>query len=288
MMADADLKAAILDQVESRTFPDGSAFKGIGVAAVADLARTTGEPGAVIEIAALENKIIPLRYARNFNSFSFADQIVLLKSTAAVVGLGGLGGGVAEILARTGVGHLILIDGDKFEDSNLNRQLLSRTDRMGVAKVRAAAERIHQINPSVSTSVQVQFLTADNADELLAGANIVMDCLDAIWTRFTLESAAKAVGVPLVSAAVAGASGHATVIFPDDSGLSMVYGDPETAAKKGAEIDMGCLAPGVSLFSAVEAGEAIKILLGRKPSLRRRLLMVDLMENLMEIIALEK
>jgi molybdopterin-synthase adenylyltransferase len=76
----------------------------------------------------LKTDIIPERYVRNFNAFSPKDQIKLLRSTVAVVGLGGLGGGVTEILARIGIGTLILIDGDVFEDTNLNRQMLSYTE----------------------------------------------------------------------------------------------------------------------------------------------------------------
>ncbi len=283
-----DLVAAIGEKAQPMTFPDGGAFKGIGVAAVARLSASSGQPGRAVEIAALENGIIPVRYARNFHTFSMNDQIALLRSTAAVVGLGGLGGGVAEMLARTGVGRLILIDDDCFEDSNLNRQFFSRTDRLGVAKATEAAVRISQVNPSVNTSIYPEFLTAGNADDLLAGADIVVDCLDTIAARFILEAAAKAAGIPLVSAAVAGAAGHATVIFPGDPGLSAVYGDLETAADRGVETAMGCLCPGVALMSAVEANEAVKVLLGRAPLLRNRLLLVDLMENLMEIMTLER
>ena len=287
MMAGIDLLAAIEERAEPMAFSDGTPFKGIGAAAVAHLAETAGQAGRLIEIAALENGVIPARYARNFNTLSTSDQIALLKSTAAVVGLGGLGGGAAEMLARTGVGRLILIDGDRFEDSNLNRQFLSRTDRLGGAKADAAAERITQVNPSVSLTVHPTFLTAGNAAGLLDGADIVVDCLDTIAARFTLEAAAGTAGIPMVSATVAGAAGHATVVYPGDRGLTAVYGDADTAAEKGAETVLGCLAPGVTLLAAVEAGEAVKALLGRQPSLRNRLLLVDLMENLMEIMTLE-
>lgn len=286
-MAATDLLPAIEDRAERMAFSDGTPFKGIGAEAVSRLAETAGRPGRDIEIAALENGIIPARYARNFNTLNRADQITLLKSTAAVVGLGGLGGGAAEILARTGVGRLILIDGDRFEDSNLNRQFFSRTDQLGAAKADAAAERIAQVNPSVSLTVHAAFLTAGNAAELLAGADIVVDCLDTIGARFTLEAAAKAAGIPMASAAVAGAAGHATVVYPGDRGLAAIYGDAGTAAEKGVEAAMGCLSPGVTLVAAVEAGEAVKALLGRQPGLQNRLLLVDLMENLMEIMTLE-
>jgi molybdopterin/thiamine biosynthesis adenylyltransferase len=287
MMAGFDLKRALEERAEPLGFSDGTPFRGLSAAAVIQLAGASGQTGGAVEIAALENGIIPARYARNFNTFSAADQMALLRSTAAVVGLGGLGGGVAEMLARTGVGHLILIDGDRFEDSNLNRQFFSRTDRLGTAKAAAAAERIAQVNPSVITSVYTEFMMEENAPRLLKGSDVVVDCLDSIAARFTLEAAAMAAGLPLVSAAVAGAAGHVTVIFPGDRGLKSVYGDMDDASEKGAETAMGCLSPGVTLLSALEVSETVKVLLKRDALLRNRLLVVDLMENLMEIMSLQ-
>ena len=104
-----------------RSFSDGESYRGISVEDVAQLSKRFRLPGKAIEIAALEVEIIPERYARNMKSYTLEDQAALLKSTVSVVGLGGLGVGVTAILAHSGVGTLRLIDGDRFEDHNLNR-----------------------------------------------------------------------------------------------------------------------------------------------------------------------
>src|SRR5512147_1622181 len=133
-------------------FPDGTPFRGLGVAQVTELAREHSADGREVEAAALAAGVVPLRYSRNMRSLSCEDQTVLLGAAAAVVGLGGLGGTVVEILARLGVGRLAVIDGDRFEDSNLNRQLLSSVEDLGRSKADVARERIHRVNPSVKVT----------------------------------------------------------------------------------------------------------------------------------------
>ncbi|MBW1866170.1 MAG: ThiF family adenylyltransferase, partial [Deltaproteobacteria bacterium] len=112
-----------------KTGPDGSRYSSLAVKSVAFLAESFGIAGRFVEITALENDIIPERYIRNMQTLSITNQISLLNATVCIVGLGGLGGTVTELLARIGIGTLILVDGDTFEDSNLNRQLLS-TERL--------------------------------------------------------------------------------------------------------------------------------------------------------------
>lgn len=228
----------------------------------------------------------PARYARNREILSVNDQETLQASHVCVVGLGGLGGAVIEILARLGIGTLTLIDGDIFDESNLNRQLLSTMENVGSSKVAAAAARIRQINPLVKTVVHPVFLTADNASTLIAGADVAADCLDNLKTRFLLEKAAKAAGIPMVSAAIAGAFGQMTAIFPEDTGLSLIYGPENTAPDRGAEADLGTLPYTAMAMAALECSEITKILLQRGSVLKNRLLVVDLMENVLEILPL--
>ncbi len=102
-----------------------------------------------MKLVALQNDIVPEHYARNLRFFSVEDQIALLNSQVGVVGLGGLGGAVTEILARIGFGRLVLLDGDMFEESNLNRQFLSKTDLLGSSKANAAKQRVAEVNPSI-------------------------------------------------------------------------------------------------------------------------------------------
>ena len=113
-----------LEEVSTeKQFPDGTAYAGITMVDTNTLSREFTMPAREIDISALASDIVPERYARNMKSFSTKNQKTLLESRVIVVGTGGLGGTVSETLARIGVGQLTLVDGDRFEESNLNRQL---------------------------------------------------------------------------------------------------------------------------------------------------------------------
>jgi molybdopterin/thiamine biosynthesis adenylyltransferase len=271
---------------EAKTFPDRVPYKSLSVRHVLDLSRRSGQSGRQIEIAALENGIVPERYARNMRTFSLSDQAALLKAHAGVVGLGGLGGTVTEILARMGVGRLTLIDGDRFEDSNLNRQLFSSTARLGSGKAKAARQRVGQINPSIEVGAHARFLSPQNARALLGGCDVVVDCLDTLRCRFEVEDACRAVERPMVSAAVAGTSGHVTTIFPEDRGLRLIYGDPQHLPLKGAETTLGTVPFSVFLLASLECAEVAKIILGRGVPLRNKLLIADLTDGVIEAMNL--
>jgi molybdopterin/thiamine biosynthesis adenylyltransferase len=271
---------------EGKTFPDKTPYRSLSVQHVLELSRRSGLSSRETEIAALENDVVPERYARNMRTFSFAEQVTFLKAHAGVVGLGGLGGTVTEILTRLGVGRLTLMDGDRFEDSNLNRQLLSSIVHLGKPKTEAARQRVLDINPSIDVTVHSRFLNPSNAAEMLAGCHVVVDCLDNLRTRFEVEDACRQLGCPMVSAAVAGAAGHVTTIFPDDPGLRLIYGEPENLPLKGAETSLGTVPFSVTLLAALECAEVAKILLGKGAPLRSKLLVADLMDGMLEVITL--
>ncbi len=267
-------------------FQDGEPCTIITHEHVAALAAEFGLGGRRIEILALENGVIPLRYSRNMRSFDLSDQAALLKSRVGVIGLGGLGGSVTEILARVGVGRLRLLDGDRFEEHNLNRQLLSGQSGLSTPKAEAAASRVREINPSVEVETHAQFLTEENAEKMLANLDVVVDCLDTITARFLLEKFAKKAGVPLVSAAIAGTSGQLITIFPGDEGLSLIHGAPETLPPKGVETTLGCLPYTVMYMASLEAAEVVKVLHGKGSILRNRLLVADLADHTHEVLEL--
>lgn len=272
---------------EAKTFPDKTPYRSLSVQHVLELSRRSGLSSRETEIAALENDVVPERYARNMRTFSLADQATLLKAHAGVVGLGGLGGTVTEILSRMGVGRLTLIDGDRFEDSNLNRQLLSSIAHLGYPKTEAARQRVDQINPSVQCTGPAEFLSPENAANWLASCDVVVDCLDNLPARFMVEDACRRLRRPMVSAAVAGASGHVTTIFPGDRGLRLVYGEPQNLPLKGAETSLGTVPFSVTFLAALECAEVAKILLGKGSPLRGKLLLADLMDGMVEVITLQ-
>ncbi len=266
---------------------DGTSCKTISTAEVVRLADEAGVPGRLVEIAALRQNVLPDRYLRNMKSLEGADQIRLLESTVGIVGLGGLGGLVTETLARMGIGRFRLIDGDVFEAHNLNRQLFSGIDNMGRPKVEAAVMRVKSINPGLEVTATQAFLTPENAHTLVASCTLVVDCLDNIQSRFTLEAAARHAGVPMVSAAIAGLAGHVTTIFPSDQGLENIYGpEDQLTAVKGEETRLGCLAPGVNLIASLECAEVLKVLLNKDTLLRNRLIVVDLSDYTFETLEL--
>lgn len=281
-----DLNKAIMEHAETKRYPDESGYQGISTHHVSALAEKFGNLPIEIELAALRSGVVPERYVRNMKLLTLEDQARLLESKVAVVGLGGLGGGVVEILARTGIGSLTLVDGDVFEDSNLNRQFLSLAQRLGMPKADAALERVRSVNPSIRAVSQLEFMDSENISRILQDCHLVVDCLDNIRTRMLLEKGAKASGIPMVSAAVAGLAGQITTIFPEDPGLKLIFGEEPAGSGKGAEATLGCLPQAVTLLSSLECAEVIKILLGKGTLLRNRLLVVDLMENTFEVLRL--
>lgn len=267
--------------------PDGSSYSALSQNDAVAIAIETGRTLGEVERAALAAGRVPERYSRNQNSLSSADQLRLLQGRVAIIGLGGLGGAVVEILARLGVGHLTLVDGDVFEESNLNRQLLSSPELLGTSKAEAAGQRVAALNAAVTTRVVAAFLTPENSGEILEDVDLAFDCLDNIPSRFILESACNQAAIPLVSAAIAGWSGQATTIFPGDPGLTLLYGTAEQAPRKGIEATLGTLPFAAMHLATVQCAEAATILLGKPAALRRQLLLADLSDFGGELIALD-
>lgn len=227
--------------------------------------------------------MIDERYQRNRTTVSPAEQEELARKRVLVVGCGGLGGYVVECLARVGVGHLRLVDGDVFEASNLNRQLLSSEMNLGKSKVLAAKHRVMAINNLVQIEAIDQRFDENNAPKLLEGCDVVVDALDSIPSRLVLQQAAKEAGVVLVHGAVAGWWGQLCVVRPGEDLLSILYGGLDE--ERGEEANVGTLSFTPAVVGALEAAETVKLLLG-KPSLRGELLSVDLLNGTVDRIQL--
>ena len=281
------LPQRLTDVSTEKQFPDGTVYAGITMADTNTLSREFKMSAREIDISALACDIVPERYARNMKSFTTKDQKTLLESHATVVGTGGLGGTVSETLARIGVGMLTLIDGDHFDESNLNRQLFCTEALIDHPKASAAADRIKSVNATVQVTHHGCNLDEGNALELISGSDVAVDCLDNLPTRFTLQAASQSAGIPMVSAAVGGQSGHLTAIFPADPGLELIFGDPKEAASlKGAEQSLGNLPYTVTTVAALECAEIVKILLKKESALRNRLLIIDLNDYTFETLRL--
>ena len=239
-------------------------------------AKHFGLSQAVVEGLALENGLFPARYQRNRNMISTEEQLQLFRSRIAVIGCGGLGGYVIEELARLGVGHIVAIDPDIFEEHNLNRQILSTPATLGKAKVDAALDRVAEINPAVTvTAVKDAFCMA-NGFELLAGVQVAVDALDSISYRLELAEVCTAAGIPMVHGAIGGWYGHVATQLPGDTTVQSIY--RHWVAGKGIEQQLGNPAFTPAVVASLEVAEVCKILLGKGELLRHRKLSIDLLE----------
>ncbi len=221
------------------------------------------------------------RYDRNKNSISEQDQSKLGTYCVAIVGLGGLGGYIAEELARVGVGKLVLIDGDVFEETNLNRQLLASEVTLGRPKAEVAQERLSQINPLVETKAIVQRLTPQNASDLLGTAQLVMDAVDTISTRRLLQDVCEVLDLPMVHGAISGWYGQVGIIFPKDRLFDFLY---PSEAQRGIETVLGNPSFTPALVASIQVAEAIKWMLGKGELLQDRILRIDLLTHEYQII----
>ena len=272
-MPDTALLAALRVASCERPYPDGRPGRFLDALAVAGLARDFALAPRRVEIAALSAGICPLRYARNLTAFSMAEQARLLAAKAALVGLGGLGGGLLENLVRAGVGCIHAADGDVFEETNLNRQLLSRLDALGRPKAELAAERAAAVNPSVEFVTHNQFLDRAGMEALLDGAQVAVDALGGLADRPALTAAAAGLGIPLVTGAVAGYTAIVATVLPGAPSPADLFGGGSGTA---AEDVLGCPSPAVMAVAALQATEAIRLLAGRPAALVGKALIIDL------------
>jgi len=207
-----------------------------------------------VEILALQNNIIPKRYQRNLGVISPSEQVKLLQSKVAIIGAGGLGGTILELLARMGIGKLIIADKDIMGDSNLNRQILS--------------------------------IDSNNVKKIIEGVGVVVDALDNLPVRFIIQQACRELNIPMVHGAIAGFNGQLTTIFPEDKGLELIYGLNKDLPEHGSETELGSPTVTPALIASLEAQEVVKILLKRGKLFRNRLLYLDIEEGTMEILKL--
>ena len=237
---------------------------------------------AHVEGVVLERGLLPARYQRNCAALSCGDQLTLFRSCVAVVGCGGLGGYVVEELARLGVGRLVIIDPDLFEEHNLNRQLFSSPGNLGQAKVQAALARISEINPAVTLVPIQEALSIENGAGLLAGCQVVVDALDTIKVRLELADVCGGLNVPLVHGAIAGWYGHVATQFPGDDTLQSIYSSWKSG--KGVEQTLGNPSFTPALVASLEVAEVCKLLVGQGTPLRGRQLMIDLYSMELNVI----
>jgi len=223
------------------------------------------------------------RYQRNMNAITPEENQRLKDFHVLVAGCGGLGGYIIEMLSRLGIGTLTVVDGDVFDETNLNRQLLSSEAAIGMPKVFAAKERVGLVNSQVKVHPIHALLDLENGFDIVSGKDLVFDALDNVGSRLVLEDLCETAGVPLVHGAIAGWFGQVSVILPGDRTLHSIL--PE-GVNKGIEVELGNPAFTPALVASIEVAEGMKVLLGRDGILQNQLLTIDLLNQEYEVLSL--
>jgi molybdopterin/thiamine biosynthesis adenylyltransferase len=220
-----------------------------------------------------------LRYSRHIllDEVGIEGQARVLDGHALIIGAGGLGSPAALYLAASGVGRITLVDDDVVDLTNLQRQVMHTTARVGMAKVESGREALLQINPEITVTALRERADAARLAELVGSADVVLDCSDNFATRHAVNRACVHARVPLVSGAVIRFDGQLSVfdvrdpaspcyacLFPEDSQFEEV-----------ACSTMGVFAPLVGVVGAMQAAEALKLLSGAGRAISGRLLMLD-------------
>lgn len=197
------------------------------------------------------------RRERNIPALTEAECLSLEKKKVLVVGCGGLGGHIIDQLARIGVGFLRVADGDVFEETNLNRQLLSSVPLLGVNKAKAAADHIARVCPETTVEAVESFLTEANAGTLIDGCDAVFDALDNIPSRKLLASACEAAGIPYIYGAIQGWVAQAAISMPGDNLMGKLF--PEDVVIG----DKSVLSFTPALCASLQVSLCVRLLTGR-------------------------
>lgn len=218
-----------------------------------------------------------LRYSRQIllPAFDIDGQERLRRSRVLIIGLGGLGSAVAMYLAAAGVGRLTLVDFDRVDLSNLQRQIIHRTADVGRSKVESARDALLALNPLVEIAAIAKSLDDEELREQVQQADVVVDASDNLPTRLAINAACVGAGVSLVSGAAIRLEGQVLVWRPGGEGACYrcLYRDAEGNAETCAQT--GVLAPVVGVIGSIQAVEAIKVLTGIGETLDGRLLLLD-------------
>ena len=232
------------------------------------------------EVSDLSEKELD-RYSRQImlEEIGYQGQLKLKQSKVCVVGVGGLGNPITARLAAMGVGKIRIVDRDVIELSNLHRQTMFNEDDVGQVKVETAAKKLRKLNPDIiieELSVSINDYTAFDAVD---GCDVVIDALDSVNARYSLNKACIEKKIPFVTGAAVGVTGQSFTILPNESACyhclfpALDEDSMPTCSIEGVHPSI------LSIIGGIEVSEAVKIITGKEPSLRDKVLHVDL-ENL--------
>jgi len=217
-----------------------------------------------------------MRYLKNMQAFSKEENELFRNKSVAVIGCGGLGGYIIEMLARLGIGNITVVDGDVFNETNLNRQLYSSLNVIGKNKALIAKNRIIKINPDINVCCFKKMLNEKNAKIILEKVDLVIDALDNLEGRFLIQQKAKKFQIAFIHGAVSGWYGQVSTILPGDDSLYRIY--PEGINTKINDF-LGNPSFMPTMIAAIQVAEAAKVLTNKGHILRNELALIDLLEQ---------
>ncbi|NYT07657.1 MAG: HesA/MoeB/ThiF family protein [Methanomicrobiales archaeon] len=224
-----------------------------------------------------------MRYSRQIAFIGEEGQERLKAAHVVLAGTGGLGCPAAAYLAAAGVGRLTIIDSDRVELTNLNRQILHWEKDIGREKVVSSGEKLGAMNPGMVIREVCETVTMENAPSLIGQASLVIDALDNFPARYALNCAALEYGIPCIHGAVSGFDGHITTVIPGKTAcLQCIFPDPPG----GSEFPI--IGTTAGIIGIMQANEAIKYLTGRGSLLENRLLIWDGRDSSVTILDLER
>ena len=232
------------------------------------------------------------RYSRHvlLPQIGEAGQRKLREARVLVIGMGGLGSPAAMYLAASGVGQLVVSDYDVVELSNLQRQIVHRTEDVGRMKVDSAKDTLRALNPEIEVITLGWHLDDDELAEEIARADVVVDATDNFETRFVMNAACWRARTPLVSAAAMRMEGQVTVFDarrPDSPCYRCLYSD-ESNEEGEACSRVGVLAPLLGIIGGVQATETMKLIIGMGTTLVGRVLVLDALDMDWRVLKLKK
>ena len=164
--------------------------------------------------------------SRQMSIVTRSEQEKFKDSKITVIGCGGIGGETIEMLARMGIGELVLVDEDSFDLSNLNRQTLATINELGLDKSSVAAEKVRLINPYVKSTVFNEHVNGANIDKIIGDSDIVIDALDNVLTRVIVSRKAKEKEIPYIHGAIHGTLGQITTFLPNSKSYEEMFNLP--------------------------------------------------------------
>lgn len=221
--------------------------------------------------------------------FGLAGQERLRQGKVLIVGTGGLGSPAAIYLAAAGIGTLGLVDNDRVDLSNLQRQILHNSERLGRFKVESARETLNALNPDVQIKIYPERLTGANIKGLIQNYDLIINCVDNFATRYLLNDACVLAGKPLVEAGISQWEGMIMTIKPGEGPCyRCIFPEKPLAEADRNAGQRGVIGVTPGLLGVLQAAEALKILLGQGQPLIGRLLLVGLLEGSFREVQVER